>query len=534
MTLCERFLRQMEAKPDGVAVHASGSDTTYGELAAHAVAVAGWLVRQGLARGDRVAVLLPNSAEYVACYLGIQMAGGIVVALNAEASADELAYTFWDCTPRFVVVDRNSARTLKRIADRLVQTDSPTGRQLPFVVMFCGRERETDFGLPAGSPVTELEAMLASSPARGNGHPIDSPRCDDIAQIIYTSGTTGKPKGVTLTHGNIEANCSSILQYLELTQADSILVALPFFYSYGNSLLFTHLAAGGRLVLASDFVFWNRVLDLMQRERVTGFSGVPSSFAMLLHRSDFRKRTFPDLRYMTCAGGALAPAMVERLRAVIPHVRLFLMYGQTEATARLSTLMPEELGEKLGSIGRGIPGVTLEVLDNESRPVPSGEVGEIVAGGANLMAGYWNDPAATARVLRPEGLRTGDLARVDEEGYIYIVGRKSDMIKTGAYRINPMEIEEVLLQHAGVAEAAVVGMPEEIFSEVPVAFVVACDVSDPPAASEIVAHCRGRLPRYKMIRGVRFVDALPKTASGKIRRTVLREQYAAEQSSSAG
>src|SRR5262249_19578753 len=160
--------------------------------------------------------------------------------------------------------------------------------------------------------------------------------------------------------------------------------------SYGNSLLLTHLAVGARLILGEDFVFWNRALDLMEQERATGFAGVPASYAMLLHRSDFRQRRFADLKYLTCAGGGLARAVVEQVRSAVPHVRLFLMYGQTEATARLSTLLPEELDIKPGSIGRGIPGVTLEVLDAEGNRLPPGETGEIVARGENIMLGYWN------------------------------------------------------------------------------------------------------------------------------------------------
>jgi acyl-CoA synthetase (AMP-forming)/AMP-acid ligase II len=244
---------------------------------------------------------------------------------------------------------------------------------------------------------------------------------------------------------------------------------------------------------------------------------------MLLHKSDFRKRAFPDLRYLTCAGGALPPATAEQLRAIVPHADLFPMYGQTEATARLSTLMPSDIDAKLGSIGRGIDGVTLAVVDPDGRPLPAGEVGEIVARGDNIMAGYWNDPAATAAVLRPEGLRTGDLARVDGDGYFWIVGRQNDLIKYGAYRINPAEIEEVLQTLPRVAEVAVVGLPDQLWGEVPVAFVVAGDPAHLPDEHTLLEHCRRELPRYKQVREIRFVTSLPKTASGKIKRAALRE-----------
>ena len=276
------------------------------------------------------------------------------------------------------------------------------------------------------------------------------------------------------------------------------------------------------MVLASDFVFLNRALDLMQQQRVTGFSGVPSTFAMLLHKSDFRRREFKDLRYMTCAGGGLAPASVKRIQDIVPEVSLFLMYGQTEATARLSTLLPDEIDAKLGSIGRGIPDVELEVQDESDQLVPVGEVGEIVARGENVMVGYWNDPVQTREVLGPKGLRTGDLARVDDDGYIFIVGRRKDIIKSGAYRINPQEIEEVILKLDGIVEVAVAGMPHEIWGESPVAFVVPSPNCQPPSAKDIIEHCRQLLPRYKLIHDVEFVSLLPKTSSGKIRRGELK------------
>lgn len=512
-TICEMFRRQAETKPDRSAICQRGRKVTYGLLSEYADSLAAWLVRAGLHRGDRVILLLPNSIEYVICYLGVLQAGGVVVALNPETTPQELRYLLGDSSPTGIVAE---GKTMAWVADALSSTGTSCSDRLRFAI--CPETTPPD-SLPASCQVGHLAAIIRSR------QPCTAPALqgNDLAQIIYTSGTTGKPKGVMLTHRNVASNCNSILDYLELTDDDSVMVTLPFFYSYGNSLLFTHLAVGGELILASNSVFWNRILDLMQDHRITGFAGVPSSFAMLLHKSDFRKRTFPHLRYMTCAGGGLAPSVVNRIRDLLPHVQLFLMYGQTEATARLSTLMPDEIDAKLGSIGRGIAGVTLQVLDENAEAVPPGEVGEIVAQGENVMAGYWNAPEETKRVLRPEGLRTGDLARIDEAGYIYIVGRKNDMIKYGSYRINPKEIEEVILQLDGVAEVGVIGLPDDIWGEVPTAFVVASETAAIPTESTILSHCRRRLPRYKQIRNVRCVDSLPKTPSGKIKRAELRE-----------
>ncbi len=513
-TLCDLFLEQAGAAPGRVAVHHKGLDVTYGQLAEQSETIAAWLEREGLRRGDRVALLLGNSPEYVACYLGVLRAGGVAVALNPDTTVRELSATLGDASPTAIISGSKAAPPLAAWGRQQLPKDGAAGvRQLILVEP-----------APSASFPAEWQASRLADVVRDGGAPsCAAPGVDDLAQLIYTSGTTGRPKGVMLSHRNIAANCRSVVDYLGLGADDAVFVILPFFYSYGNSLLFTHLAVGGRLILASDFVFWNRALDLMVSQRATGFAGVPSSYAMLLHRSDFRKRAFPDLRYLTCAGGGLAPAVIEQLREAVPHVRLFPMYGQTEATARLSTLMPEDLDAKPGSIGRGIPGVTLRVLDGAGEPVPPGEVGEIVAQGENIMLGYWNDPQETARVLRGGRLWTGDLARIDDDGYLYFVTRKSDIIKTGAYRINPKEIEDVILELDGVAEVAVAGRPDAIWGEAPVAFVVGSSNGDVPAEGEILAHCRRHLPRYKLVHAVRFVHSVPKTSSGKIRRTALRD-----------
>ena len=506
ITLPDLFEQRANAAPERVAVHHKGIDTRYGQLAHQAETVAAWLSSQGVHSGDRVALILPNSVEYVAAYMGILRLGAVVVALNPDIMADEVQYTLNDSTPTAVVVGSKAAKPVAEAASQLSSIRS---------VVLVG---DCQVSFPASWHSATWQDVIATDGLPPSGRP----QLDDIAQIIYTSGTTGRPKGVTLTHRNIAANCRSILSYLKLSGSDSVFVTLPFFYSYGNSLLFTHLAIGGRMVLAGDFVFWNRALDLMQQQRVTGFSGVPSTFAMLLHKSDFRRRDFKDLRYMTCAGGGLAPASVERIQDIVPEVSLFLMYGQTEATARLSTLLPDEIDAKLGSIGRGIPDVELEVQDEAGQLVPVGEVGEIVARGENVMIGYWNDSEQTREVLGPAGLRTGDLARVDNDGYIFIVGRRKDIIKSGAYRINPQEIEEVILKLEGIVEVAVAGVPHEIWGESPVAFVVPAPNCQPPSAEDIIEHCRQFLPRYKLIHGVELVSSLPKTSSGKIKRGELK------------
>jgi acyl-CoA synthetase (AMP-forming)/AMP-acid ligase II len=346
---------------------------------------------------------------------------------------------------------------------------------------------------------------------------------DDLAQIIYTSGTTAEPKGVMLTHRNLFANTESIIQYLELTHDDKVMVVLPFYYSYGNSLLLTHVACGGTLVIDNRFAYPEKVLERMKEEAVTGFSGVPSTFAILVHRAGLKNHELPALRYLTQAGGPMSPALARELKEALPNARIFIMYGQTEASARLSYLDPAELLTRTGSIGKAIPGVELTVKNEEGEEVGVGEVGEIIARGDNIMKGYWLNPALTEEAVREDGLHTGDLARRDEDGYLYIVSRKSDMIKSGAHRISPKEIEEVIMEDGRIHEVAVVGEPDPIMGETIKALVVAKPGQE-VSTRDIGRICARHLPAYKVPKKVEFRENLPKTASGKLKRQALRQE----------
>jgi acyl-CoA synthetase (AMP-forming)/AMP-acid ligase II len=258
-------------------------------------------------------------------------------------------------------------------------------------------------------------------------------------------------------------------------------------------------------------------MQKMAQEGITGFSGVPSTFALLLNRVKLSDYDLSRVCYMTQAGGAMSPAHIKRLTEELPHVNLFVMYGQTEATARIAYLPPEQLKAKVGAVGIAIPGVTMELRDEHGMPVAPGKTGEIWVRGENIMLGYWNSPEATASALHDGWLKTGDLAQQDSDGYFFIQGRRSDMIKAGAHRISPQEIEEAILELDGVAEVAVVGVPDEIMGETIKAVVV------PRAGYElepraVQAHCHGRLASYKVPKRVEFVAELPKTSSGKIKR----------------
>ena len=350
---------------------------------------------------------------------------------------------------------------------------------------------------------------------------------DDRAAIVYTSGSTGRPKGATLRHANIVANTASIVEYLELTPYDRVMVVLPFHYVYGKSLLNTHVAVGGSVVIENGFLFPHKALDTLEKSEATGFSGVPSTFAILLNRSNIASRELPHLRYVTQAGGAMAPQLQRRLIDALPGKKVFIMYGATEASARLSYLPPADLPRKIGSIGKAIPGVTLSVLCDDGTLADVGEVGELVAQGANIMEGYWNDPQETTAVLDELGYHTGDLGMRDAEGFLYVVGRKREMIKSGAHRIAPKEIEEILQEHPDVHEAAVVGVPDEILGEAIAAFVSA-RTKEPLNEREILDWCRQRLPSHKIPGLLRVIEEFERNASGKINKLVLAKSLSGQ------
>jgi acyl-CoA synthetase (AMP-forming)/AMP-acid ligase II len=301
------------------------------------------------------------------------------------------------------------------------------------------------------------------------------------------------------------------------------MAVLPFNYVYGKTLLNTHFMVGGSLVINNRFAFPNSVIQDMIKKEVTGFAGVPSTFAILLNRSIFTKTPIPSLRYVTQAGGAMAPALTKRLIEILGNVSLYIMYGATEASARLTYLPPERLLEdKLGSIGIPIPGVEITIRDNEGTVLPPFAVGNICAGGENIMQGYWKDEEETAKALKPWGLVTGDLGHMDDEGFIYLTGRKKDMLKIGGERVSPKEIEEGLIESGMVHEVAVTGHPDEYLSEVPEAFIVPLDdkTFDLEALKSFIAR---RLASHKHPKYWNVMRVLPKKPSGKIDKEALKK-----------
>ncbi len=493
--------------PDKIAIIHKDHTTTYKSLHNLARNVAEFLLESGIAPDSRIGILTDEPVHYIASYFGIQMAGGIAVGLNTQTTPRSLSYYINDCKMDGLVVDKKYVGILKK-----------TFAEIPPIKAIISNADLKSIECPVDC-LGNFNELQEKAPA-GTRLPFRS-SCD-IAQIIYTSGTTGKPKGVMLRHLNLLTNTSSIVSYLKITKDDKIMAVLPFFYSYGNSVMLTHICQGATLVVNQNFVYPNVILEEMLEHEVTGFSGVPSTFALLLHRSNIEHFSFPSLRYITQAGAPMSPALARKLQKILPGVEIFIMYGQTEASARLSYLPPEDLLKKPDSIGIPIPGVELILMDEKGNEVAVGETGEIVARGNNIMAGYWNSPEETKKVLRPEGLRTGDLAYQDNDGYFYIVSRKSDIIKSGSHRIAPREIEDVVMEHDSIQEAAAIGVDDEMLGEAIWLFIVFKPGKE-CKATIIKKHCRELLPGFKVPHVICSIDSLPKTATGKIRKKDLKK-----------
>jgi acyl-CoA synthetase (AMP-forming)/AMP-acid ligase II len=322
----------------------------------------------------------------------------------------------------------------------------------------------------------------------------------NMAQILFTSGSTGHPKGVMLSHKNIIANTDSIIQYLNLNSNDIMEVVLPFYYCYGLSLLHTHLKVGGSLVLNNNFIFLGSVLSDLKKYKCTGFAGVPSHFQILLRKTkSFMSSEFPHLKYLTQAGGKLHNIFIEEFVKSFPDKKFYVMYGQTEATARLSYLPPDMILDKIGSIGKGIPGVVLDIFDQNNEPVIGDNIGEVVAKGDNIMMGYLDDPAENKRAIQNGWLHTGDMARRDKDGYFYLYARKKEIIKVAGRRISPKEIEEVILSIPYILSCKIKGVQDDVLGEAIKAIITLKDNKYVEIAKvDIKRICKSKLTLYKI------------------------------------
>ncbi len=508
--LVQHFLENSaERLPGKVALISGKQRLTYAEIEGRANSLANGFRARGLSRGERVALYLPNSVELVISIFAVLKAGGVFVVLNPSTKSDKLEYILNNCQAMGLVTGGQQSDLARKLVSAVPSLK---------IVALTARPSEE----PA-SGFVDLDAMQAScSTQRPPQVNIDL----DLACLIYTSGSTGEPKGVMSDHSNVTFAASSIISYLRNVEDDIVIDVLPLSFDYGLYQLLMVFKFGGTLVLERGFTYPAAILKRIEEERVTGFPGVPTIFAMLLNM-DLSPYDLSSLRYLTNTAAALPPAHITQLREKFLWAKLYSMYGLTE-TKRTLYLPPDQLDQRPGSVGIAIPGTEVWIEDEEGHRPGPGQAGELVVRGRHVMRGYWGDAAATAKRFRPgpiPGERicyTGDLFKMDEQGYLYFVSRNDDIIKSRGEKVAPKEVENVLYGLKGIQEAAVIGVPDPTLGEAIKAFVVSAD-SDLSEA-EVLRHCRANLEDFMVPKYVEFLKELPKTSSGKIKKTGLKQQ----------
>jgi len=496
------------ANPDKIAITAGALQCTYRDLDRASDCLAAWLIEHGIKSGDRVLVFMDNCIEMVVSLYAVMKAGAVFSPINPSTKADKLTFVLDNCRASAVITQRRQLGAA-RSAIAAAAVD-------PLVLVNGGQVEAAEFdyegAINAGLPLTPPADRSA----------------DDLAMLIYTSGSTGRPKGVMMRHSNVNAAATSVITYLENTADDVILNVLPMSFDYGLYQALMSVQVGARLVLEKSFAFPQAIITRLASEQVTGFPIVPTMAALILRMQDLEPGSLPHLRYITNTAAALPPEHIARLRALFPQTRLFSMYGLTECK-RCTWLPPEELDRRPGSVGIAIPGTKAEVVDEAGYPVPPGTSGELVISGPHVMQGYWENPEATARMLRPDPIsgetrmHTGDLFRQDADGFLYFVGRSDDIIKSRGEKVAPKEVETVLHECPGVSEAVVIGKPDPVLGQAIVAVVVKtadAEISE----RDIIRHCSRHLEDFMVPKQVEFRRQLPKTANGKIDRQHIQSE----------
>jgi len=488
-----------ERSGDKTAVRLDDAELSYGLLDEGSKRVAGLLEARGLEPGDRVGIMLPNVPYFPVVYYGILRAGGVVVPINVLLKAREVEFYVSDSGAKLVFAWHGFAEAAEEGAEA-------AGAECVAVASKAAHE--------AGHPASDgdFERLLAEQrPAEG----LADRAAGDTAVILYTSGTTGEPKGAELTHANLYRNCTVAKRLFRFSDDDVVLGALPLFHSFGQTCAMNACVVnGGALTMLPRFDP-EKALEVMQRDRVTVFLGVPTMYNAILHVEDRERFDTSSLRLCGSGGSAMPEEVMRRFEEAF-DCKILEGYGLSETSPVASFNHPDR-ERKPGSIGTPIEGVEMKLVDDGGGEVAPGEIGEIVIRGHNVMKGYWNRPEATEESIRDGWFHSGDMGKVDEDGYFFIVDRKKELIIRGGYNVYPREVEEVLYEHPAVQEAAVVRVPDEALGE-EVGAAVVLKQGERLEADELSAYVKERVASYKYPRRVWFVEELPKGPTGKILR----------------
>ncbi len=495
--------KQAQLRPQKMALIGEGRQWTYRELNQRANQVANGLTRLGIAKGDRVGVLLPNVPEYLETFFALAKIGAVMVLINWRLGNDEIRFVLSDADACGVLVHQSRCQDLVILQE-----------QLPSIQHVVVVEAQNGCPFMAYDAITDGESSELA---------IDvDVELEDDQLLLYTSGTTGRPKGAVISHENTLWNSFNQIVNLSLTADDSTLVICPLFHVSGlYDLTFPLLHVGGTVVVAKRFEA-RETLQTVSQFRISTLMTVPTMIYDLLKVPDLEQYDRSSLRLLVCGGAPLSASVIEQTITRLSS-NFVQGYGLTEGTS-VGTFLPSEDGlGRIGSIGKPFLHVDLKLVDGLMQEVSPGEVGEIALKGKTVVRGYWNLPEETARSFRDGWCLTGDLARKDEDGYLYLVDRKKHMIISGGENIYPMEIEEVLSGHQSVLECSVVGVPDERWGEAVMAVIV-LRPGHSLSVDDLLNYCRDHLASYKKPRYVRFVDQLPRNSTGKVLKAVLRDQ----------
>lgn len=507
MVLYDVILKGASEYPDNAAILYRDTVVTYGQLAHMVRAFAAALGVHGIGKGDRVGILLPNVPPFTVAYYGAAAIGAIAVPANPLLKPAELEYMWRDADVKLVV-------TLPQLLAGAREAAELVGIQH----IVCVGERDA---VPEGVPTfSEFLATGAAAPM-----PETRPDKHDPAVFIYTSGTTGRPKGAILSHNNLLANCRQIQGVLRYTQDDNLLCVLPLFHAFAGTVCqHASLFGGAKFTCLEQFIP-AKVLDVIETQGITIFPGVPAMFAALLQFASDRAQAFRNVRLCVSGGAPMPVAVMEQFEKVFNTI-IIEGDGPTEC-GPVTSVNPPDGVRKPGTIGLPLPGVEMKIFDDNDNELPVGEIGEIVVRGENVMLGYHNQPEATADAMRNGWYHTGDLGKVDEDGYFSIVDRKKDMLIVGGLNVYPREVEEVLYTHPAVADAAVIGAPDPLRGDQVVAVIV-LKPGATATSQEIRDYCRKYLANYKVPRRVEFRQELPRSSTGKILKRLLRKEMELE------
>ena len=507
--------------PDKAALVCGDQRWTYKALDKLSDHLAATLLDAGVRRQDRVAVLLENSVETVISLYGILKAGGVFIILAGSLKGAKLRYILDNSGANILITHTSKAGV---VSDAL--SEGPGDRK---VIWIGPTKRIPEEFSKSSLSWDEVFSDFTDKP-EDKGKDGRLPRCVDVdlATLIYTSGSTGEPKGVMSTHHNMISAARSIIQYIGNVEDDIILDVLPLSFDYGLYQVIMAFMYGGTVVLEKSFLYLHNVLERIAQEKVTGFPIVPTIVAMLLKLQDLKKYDFRTLRYMTNTGAALPVEHIKRLRSMFPQVTMISMFGLTECK-RVSYLPPEELDRIPSSVGIAIPNCEVFVVDENGNEVAPGQTGELIIRGSNVMQGYWADPELTAKTYRdgqyPGGrlLHSGDYFRRDEQGFLYFLGRKDDMIKSKGERISAKEVENNICSMEGVAEVAVIGLADEIFGQAIKAYIVPAPNAE-LTEKLVLKYCAANMETFMVPKYIEFMDSLPRTPNGKIDKKQLKKK----------